>query len=64
MPKEITSAEEFAEIAKIAISYRVKAGKDSTKVKLRTNKYLYTFKTDADTASKLTQNLQIAKEEL
>jgi hypothetical protein len=64
MPKEIKSVEEFEKISKEAIAYRIKPGKDMTKVKLRTKKYLYTFITDADTASKITSKLQIAKEEI
>ncbi len=64
MPKEIKTVEEFEQIAKRATAYRLKAGKDYTKVKLRTKGYLYTFITDADTAAKITSKLQIAKEEL
>ncbi|MCS7107462.1 MAG: 60S ribosomal protein L38 [Acidilobaceae archaeon] len=48
MPMEITSLEKFAEIAKASIECRVKRSKDGVKVKARTKRYLYTFKTTED----------------
>ncbi|TXT67133.1 MAG: 50S ribosomal protein L38E [Promethearchaeota archaeon] len=53
MPKEIFSEEQFLELSDRAIHCRVKRVKDNVKLKLRTKKYLYTYKVDPGTAEKL-----------
>jgi len=53
MPKEIFDSDKFLELSKIAIHCRVNRGKEDVKLKLRTKKYLYTFKTDFNTAEDL-----------
>jgi large subunit ribosomal protein L38e len=58
MPKEIYSSDQFLELAEYAIHCRVKRIKDIVKLKLRTKKYLYTFKTDPNTAERLLTNLK------
>lgn len=45
MPMEIKSKEEFIKILPQAIECRVKQNKDHVKIKLRTRKRLYTYKT-------------------
>jgi len=46
MPKEIFTEEEFLKYSEHAIHCRVKRIKDIVKLKLRTRRCLYTFKTD------------------
>ncbi|MFW9771034.1 MAG: hypothetical protein ACFFBY_14870 [Promethearchaeota archaeon] len=58
MPKEINSSDQFIELAEFAIHCRVKRIKDVVKLKLRTKKYLYTYKTDPNTADRLLANLK------
>ncbi|MCX8196568.1 MAG: hypothetical protein N3F67_05810 [Acidilobaceae archaeon] len=48
MPVEITSLEEFAEVVKRSSECRVKRSKGVVKVKARTKRYLYTYKTTED----------------
>ena len=57
MPKEIFSDQKFLELAEFAIHCRVKRIKDVVKLKLRTKKYLYTYKTDPTTAERLLNNI-------
>lgn len=45
MPVEITSLEKFAEIVKRAEECRIKRSKGAVKIKARTARYLYTYKT-------------------
>lgn len=45
MPVEITSLEKFAEITKRAEECRIKRSKGVVKIKARTARYLYTYKT-------------------
>jgi len=45
MPKEIKSKEEFLKLLPLAIECRVKQNKDHVKIKLRTKRILYTYKT-------------------
>jgi len=59
MPKEIKDPKEFLDIAKNAIECRVKRSGDVVKLKLRTKRYLYTLKTDAETAEELIKALDI-----
>ena len=57
LPKEIFSEEKFLELADFAIHCRVKRVKDVVKLKLRTRKHLYTYKTDPNSADKLLSNI-------
>ena len=57
MPKEIFDEEKFLELAERAIHCRVKRVKDVVKLKLRTKKHLYTYKTDPITADRLVRGL-------
>jgi len=57
MPREIKSEEKFLELAERSIHCRVKRVKDTVKLKLRTKKILYTYKTDPDSAERILRNL-------
>lgn len=53
MPREIFDEEKFIELSEFAVHCRVKRLKEEVKLKLRTKKILYTFKTDPTTAERL-----------
>ncbi|NHJ25374.1 MAG: hypothetical protein EAX89_12405 [Candidatus Lokiarchaeota archaeon] len=53
LPKEIFDEEKFLELSKFAFHCRVKRLKNSVKLKLRTKKHLYTFKTNPTVADRL-----------
>ena len=57
MPREIFDEEKFLEIAERAFHCRVKRIKDIVKLKLRTSKILYTYKTDPDSAEQLLKQI-------
>lgn len=57
MPREIIDEEKFIELAEYAVHCRVKRLKDVVKLKLRTKKILYTYKTDPATAEKILRNI-------
>ena len=57
MPREIFDEEKFIELSEFAVHCRVKRSKDVVKLKLRTIKILYTFKTDPLTAERLISNI-------
>ena len=57
MPVEIKDKEKFIELSENAVECRVKKNKDNTKLKLRTDKYLYTIKLDTDEADELVGKL-------
>jgi len=57
MPKEIFDEEKFLELAEFAIHCRVKRVKDEVKLKLRTKKLLFTYKTDPITADRIVREL-------
>ncbi len=57
MPKEIFDEEKFLELAEFAIHCRVKRVKDEVKLKLRTKKVLYTYKTDPTSADRIVREL-------
>jgi hypothetical protein len=59
MPIEIKSEDEFLDLSKRAISCRVKRTGDIVKLKLRTKKTLYVYKTNPDKADILTKRLTI-----
>ena len=66
MPTEITDEKKFMEIAKSRASVcRIKKLKNNVvKLKLRTPKTLYTFKTTSDKAEELLKGLEIERVEL
>ncbi|MFW9952814.1 MAG: hypothetical protein ACFFKA_22055 [Candidatus Thorarchaeota archaeon] len=57
LPSEIFEEEKFLKLAEFAVHCRVKRVKDVVKLKLRTKKRLYTYKTDPTTADRLVRNL-------
>ncbi|TFF90696.1 MAG: hypothetical protein EU548_01715 [Promethearchaeota archaeon] len=57
MPREIFDEEKFLELSEHAYHCRVKRLKDEVKLKLRTKKTLYTFKTDPGKAETLLKNI-------
>ncbi|MFW9899302.1 MAG: hypothetical protein ACFE8A_08295 [Candidatus Hodarchaeota archaeon] len=57
MPREIFDEEKFLELAENAFHCRVKRIKDVVKLKLRTKKILYTFKTDPSSAERLIKQI-------
>jgi hypothetical protein len=57
LPKEIQDEQKFIELSDRAYHCRVKRLKDVVKLKLRTQKYLYTFKTDPGTAERLVRDI-------
>jgi large subunit ribosomal protein L38e len=64
MPKEIYDAEEFIALAEDATKCIVKKNDDKTKLKLRTNRYLYTIVLDSDEASTILSKIQCPTEEI
>lgn len=63
MPVEIKSKEEFTKLLEGAALVRVARDGDNAKLKLRTKKALYTFKTTGAEADDLTKGLKIEVEE-
>ena len=57
MPREIIDENQFLEISEYAIHCRVKRLKEVVKLKLRTKKILYTYKTDPASAERLLRNI-------
>ncbi len=57
MPREIFDENKFLEISEFAIHCRVKRLKEDVKLKLRTKKILYTYKTDPVSAERLLRNI-------
>ena len=57
MPREIFDEEKFIELSEFAIHCRVKRLKDVVKLKLRTKKILYTYKTNPTTAERLLRTI-------
>jgi len=53
MPSEIKSKDEFLKILPLAYECRIKQHKDYVKIKLRTKRRLYTFKTTHETLNEL-----------
>lgn len=64
MPKEITNVDEFLKLSERASECRVKKSGESTKLKLRTPKDLYTIKLEAKAADELLAKISCAKVEL
>ena len=59
MPVEIKSEDEFLDLSKRAQSCRVKRTGDVVKLKLRTKKTLFVYKTTPEKADILTKRLSI-----
>ena len=57
MPREIFDEDKFLEISEYAIHCRVKRLKEVVKLKLRTKKILFTYKTDPATAERLLRKI-------
>jgi len=57
MPREIFDEEKFLELSEYAIHCRVKRLKEIVKLKLRTKKILYTYKTNPESAERLLRNI-------
>jgi len=57
LPREIFDEKKFLELSEYAIHCRVKSTKDVVKLKLRTKKTLYTYKTDPPSAERLLKNI-------
>ena len=57
MPREIFDEEKFIELSEFAVHCRVKRLKEVVKLKLRTKKVLYTFKTEPTTAERLLRTI-------
>jgi hypothetical protein len=65
MPVEIFDEKEFLEIAKSRADLcRIKKSKDTVKLKLRTPKHLFTFKTTPANAEELLKQIEIEQIEL
>ena len=64
MPKEIYDAEEFIALAEDATKCIVKKSDNKTKLKLRTNRYLYTIVLDSAEASTVLGKIQCPTEEI
>jgi len=64
MPKEIFDKDEFVELSKKADKCIVKKLGDMTKLKLRTDRYLYTIKLSASEADILLGQISCTKEEV
>jgi large subunit ribosomal protein L38e len=57
LPREIFNEDKFLEISEYAIHCRVKRLKERVKLKLRTKKILYTYKTDPITAERILKSI-------
>ena len=64
MPKEIYDADEFIALAGDATMCIVKKNDGKTKLKLRTNRYLYTIVLDPGEASTVLGKIQCPTEEI
>ena len=58
MPAEITDAEEFVRVSERASECRVKRLKDVVKLKLRTQRQLYTIRVDPEKAADLLKQVK------
>ena len=58
MPAEITDAEEFVRVSERASECRVKRLKDVVKLKLRTQRQLYTLRVDPEKAADLLKQIK------
>ena len=60
MPFEVTSKDDFRELLKEAQEIRIVRKEDSAKVKVRTKKGLYTYKTTSEEADALVKGAKAA----
>ena len=60
MPSEVTSKDDFKELLKEAQEIRIVRKDDSAKVKIRTKKGLYTFKTTGTEADSIVKGVKTA----
>lgn len=58
MPSEIKTKDEFLKLAENAREVRISRKGESAKLKLRTGKVLYTFKTSGEDVEALTKGLK------
>lgn len=58
MPAEMTDAEEFVRVSERASECRVKRLKDVVKLKLRTQRQLYTLRVDPEKAADLLKQVK------
>jgi len=58
VPKEITTKEEFQKLLPEATEIRVLRGEESAKLKLRTKRFLCTFKTNSSDVDALLKGLK------
>jgi hypothetical protein len=59
MPHELTSKEQFNELLKDAVEVRVVRDEETAKVKIRTKRGLYTFKTTGEEADQLLKGTKV-----
>jgi len=64
MPIEIFDKDEFVELSEDATECYIKKNPDNTKLKLRTQKYLYTIKLDPKDANELVSRLNCSTVEV
>ena len=64
MPKEIANKEDFTRLLAQATEVRIVRLGDDAKLKLRTRKALYTFKTTTEEADALTKGIKLPVQEL
>jgi len=57
VPREIFDENKFVELSEYAVHCRVKRLRDVVKLKLRTKKILYTYKTDPSTAERILRSI-------
>ncbi len=58
MPKQISDVEKFLEMSEDAVECRVKRGGDKVKLKLRTQRYLYTLVAEPREAEAIIQRIK------
>lgn len=58
LPRELSDAEEFVRISERAVECRVKRLQDTVKLKLRTQRQLYTLKADPTKAAELLKQIK------
>lgn len=64
MPKEIFNTEEFQKLSEKATECMIKKQGEITKLKLKTNKYLYTIKLESKAAESLLTKINCPKTEV
>jgi hypothetical protein len=59
MPSEVTSKEQIKKLLSVAVEVRVVRDEEQAKLKVRTKKGLYTFKTTGDEADTMVKGLKV-----